>query len=279
MIEEALPFRLGFFCLRPIMNYIDTHSHLYSEEFLEDIDQVILRAKEAKVAKIILPNIDVDSIEQMISLSKKDNCFYPTLGLHPTSVDSNYLSQLKNIELYLQKVKIYAIGEIGIDLYWDKTYVNEQIHAFETQVQWAIDLDLPLIIHIRKGFEQTFESLGKLKDNLKSSNKKFSGVFHCFSGDRNQAKKAIEMGFKIGIGGVVTFKNASLAQIASEIDLKDIVLETDAPYLPPVPYRGMRNESSYIPIIAQKISEIKNIDIEEVASVTTKSAEEVFFLN
>ncbi len=261
------------------MNYIDTHSHLYSEEFLEDIDQVILRAKKAKVTKMILPNIDVDSIEPMISLSKKDNCFYPTLGLHPTSVDSNYLSQLKNIESYLQKVKIYAIGEIGIDLYWDKTYVNEQIHAFETQVQWAIDLDLPLIIHIRKGFEQAFESLGKLKHNLKSSNKKFSGVFHCFSGDRNQAKKAIEMGFKIGIGGVVTFKNASLAQIVREIDLKDILLETDAPYLSPAPYRGMRNESSYIPIIAQKISEIKSIDIEEVASVTTKSADEVFSLN
>lgn len=261
------------------MNYIDTHSHLYSQEFLEDIDQVILRAKEAKVTKIILPNIDVDSIEPMLSLNKKDESFYPTLGLHPTSVDSNYLNLLTNIESYIEKTKIYAIGEIGIDLYWDKTFVNEQFHAFETQVQWAIDLNLPLIIHVRKGFEQIFESLNKLKNNLKSPNKKFSGVFHCFSGDRNQAKKVIEMGFKIGVGGVITFKNASLAQIVSEIELEDILLETDAPYLSPVPYRGMRNESSYIPVIAQKISEIKNIYIEEVASVTTKNAEEVFSLS
>ena len=261
------------------MNYVDTHSHLYSQEFSEDIDRVILRAKEEKVTKIILPNIDVESIEPMLSLSKKDGCFFPTLGLHPTSVDSNYQTQLQTIKSYIDKIKIYAIGEIGIDLYWDKTYINEQIEAFETQVGWAIELNQPLIIHVRKGFEQTFSSLNKLKQTLKTKDKKFSGVFHCFSGDKNQAIKAIEMGFKIGVGGVVSFKNASLAQIVNDIDLKDILLETDAPYLSPIPFRGKRNESSYIPIIAQKIAEIKNIDIEQVAKITTQTAEEVFSLS
>lgn len=258
------------------MQFIDTHSHLYSEEFKEDISDAILRAKQAKVNKILLPNIDIASIEPMLELCKMDDCFFPMLGLHPTSIDKTYLDQLREIELLLDKVNICAIGEIGIDLYWDKTFIEEQISAFEIQAHWAMDRNLPLVIHVRKGFEEVLQSLEKLQKEIKGSNKKLKGVFHCFSGDLNQAKKVIEMGFKIGIGGVVTFKNAKLADIVSEIDIEDILLETDSPYLAPTPYRGKRNESSYIPIIAEKISQIKNISLQEVASITTNSAQELF---
>ena len=258
------------------MQFIDTHSHLYSEEFKEDISDAILRAKQAKVNKILLPNIDIASIEHMLELCKMDDCFFPMLGLHPTSIDKTYLDQLREIELLLDKVNICAIGEIGIDLYWDKTFIEEQISAFEIQAHWAMDRNLPLVIHVRKGFEEVLQSLEKLQKEIKGSNKKLKGVFHCFSGDLNQAKKVIEMGFKIGIGGVVTFKNAKLADIVSEIDIEDILLETDSPYLAPTPYRGKRNESSYIPIIAERISQIKNISLQEVASITTNSAQELF---
>lgn len=269
---------MGLFLFLQNMNFIDTHAHLYSEEFSQDIDQVILRAKKENITKIILPNIDSLSIEPMLSLCEKDTCFYPALGLHPTSIDANFEKELSTIKTFINKTKIYAIGEIGIDLYWDKTFINEQITAFEAQVKWAIELDLPLIIHVRKGFEQTFASLNKLKENLKTKEKKYSGVFHCFSGDKNQAKKAIEMGFKIGVGGVVSFKNASLAEIVKDLDLKDILLETDAPYLSPVPFRGKRNESSYIPLIANQIAKIKDVGIEEVALTTTQSTLETFRL-
>lgn len=258
------------------MQFIDTHSHLYSEEFKEDISDAILRAKQAKVNKILLPNIDIASIEHMLELCKMDDCFFPMLGLHPTSIDKTYLDQIREIELLLDKVNICAIGEIGIDLYWDKTFIEEQISAFEIQAHWAMDRNLPLVIHVRKGFEEVLQSLEKLQKEIKGSNKKLKGVFHCFSGDLNQAKKVIEMGFKIGIGGVVTFKNAKLADIVSEIDIEDILLETDSPYLAPTPYRGKRNESSYIPIIAERISQIKNISLQEVASITTNSAQELF---
>ncbi|MDD2191972.1 MAG: TatD family hydrolase [Bacteroidales bacterium] len=258
------------------MNFIDTHSHLYAQEFKEDISQTILRAKEANVNKILLPNIDIASIEPMLELCKLDDCFHPMLGLHPTSVDNTYLDQLREIELLLDKVNICAIGEIGIDLYWDKTFIEEQTIAFERQVHWAMDRNLPLVIHVRKGFEEVFQSIERLKKEIKGCDKSLKGVFHCFSGDLNQAKKVIEMGFKIGIGGVLTFKNAKLADIVREIDIEHILLETDAPYLAPSPFRGKRNESSYIPIIAEKISEIKNIRIEEVASITTNSAQKLF---
>lgn len=258
------------------MYFVDTHSHLYSEEFSEDISDAIIRAKDSNVNKILLPNIDLLSIEPMIELCKKDNIFAPMLGLHPTSIDNSFEDKLNRIELLLDKVNICAIGEIGIDLYWDRTYINEQIIAFERQVQWAYERNLPLVIHIRKGFDEVFKSLIGLQNNIKGNNHLFKGVFHCFSGDLNQAKKVIELGFKIGIGGVVTFKNAKIAEIVKEIDIKNILLETDSPYLAPIPYRGKRNESSYIPLIAQKISEIKNISLEEVAFQTTKSAEELF---
>lgn len=259
-----------------LMYFIDTHSHLYSEEFSEDISEVITRAKDSKVEKILLPNIDLSSIEPMLELCKKGSCFYPMLGLHPTSIDYSFEEKLQVIEKKLDKIKIYAVGEIGIDLYWDKTFIKEQIAAFERQVKWALDKNLPLVIHVRKGFEETIDSLKKLRKGIKDPSKLYKGVFHCFSGDLQQAKKVIEMGFKIGIGGVVTFKNAKLAEIVKEIEIENILLETDSPYLSPVPYRGKRNESSYIPLIAQKISEIKDISIEEVAFSTTNSAEKIF---
>lgn len=258
------------------MHFIDTHSHLYNKVFTEDIDKVILRAKEAKVEKILLPNIDIDSIEPMLELAKRDSCFHTMLGLHPTSVNGNYKKQLDTIESLLNTTNICAIGEIGIDLYWDRTYIEEQIIAFERQIYWALDLDLPLVIHVRKGFEETFQLLEKIENKIKGNGKSLRGVFHCYSGDLNQAKKVIDMGFKIGIGGVVTFKNAKLASIVREIGIEHILLETDAPYLAPTPYRGKRNEGSYIPIIAEKISEIKKISIEEVASITSNTAEELF---
>ncbi|MFA6806062.1 MAG: TatD family hydrolase [Bacteroidales bacterium] len=258
------------------MQFIDTHSHLYAEEFLEDIDQVILRAKEANISKILLPNIDLASIKPMLELCNKDKCFYPMLGLHPTSIDNSYIDQLDKIEALLDKVDICAIGEIGIDLYWDKTYIDEQIIAFERQIKWALNKNLPLVIHVRKGFEEAFQSLDKIKKEIKGTSKSLRGVFHCFSGDINQARKVIEMGFMIGIGGVVSFKNAKLAEIVKEIDIENILLETDAPYLAPTPFRGKRNESSYIPIIGEKISEIKNISIEDIASITSNSAEKLF---
>ncbi len=261
------------------MNFIDTHSHLYSEEFSEDISETIIRAKEKNVTKILLPNIDVSSIEPMLELCKKDNCFYPMLGLHPTSINSDFETQLKTIESYLDRIKICAIGEIGIDLYWDKTFIGEQIIAFEEQILWAIERDLPMAIHIRKGFDEAMLSLNKLSVKIKNPEKLYKGVFHCFGGDLRQARKVIEMGFKIGIGGVVTFKNAKLADVVKEINLEDILLETDSPYLSPTPYRGKRNESSYIPIIARKISEIKGLSIDEVALITTETAEKTFFLS
>jgi TatD DNase family protein len=261
------------------MNFIDTHSHLYSEEFASDIDQVLLRAKESKVNKILLPNIDLLSIGPMLSLCKgREGFLFPMLGLHPTSVGSDFEHQLNIIESYLDKVNICAIGEIGIDLYWDKTFIKEQKIAFEKQILWSIERNLPMAIHIRKGFDQAFEVFNKVKHNLKTNDNPFKGVFHCFSGDLNQANKVIQMGFKLGIGGVVSFQNAKLAEIVREVELKDILLETDAPYLAPTPYRGKRNESSYIPFIAQKIAQIKAIDIEEVALITTNTAQEVFSL-
>lgn len=261
------------------MHFIDTHSHLYSEEFALDIDQVLLRAKESKVNKILLPNIDLQSIQPMLNLCEnREGFLFPMLGLHPTSVSSDIEYQLNIIESYLDKVNICAIGEIGMDLYWDKTFINEQKIAFEKQILWSIGRNLPMAIHIRKAFDEAFEVLNKVKHNLKTKDKLYKGVFHCFSGDLNQANKAIQMGFKLGIGGVVSFQNAKLAEIVSKIDLKDILLETDSPYLAPTPYRGKRNESSYIPLIAKKIAQIKSIDIEEVALITTNSAQEVFSL-
>lgn len=259
------------------MRFIDTHSHHYSKRFEKDMEESIERALDKNIIKIMLPNIDRESIEPMFALADKYDIFHPMLGLHPTYVKENYEEELDYIESLLDKRKIYAIGEIGIDLYRDKTFVEEQIIAFERQIEWALDRELPLSIHMRKSFDEVYRSLMKFKDDERLIDKKFRGVFHCFGGDKRQADKIIELGFMLGIGGVVTFKNAGLADVVRDIDLEHIVLETDAPYLSPI--RGERNESAYIPIIAHRIAEIKGIRTKEVADITTQNAIDLFSLD
>jgi TatD DNase family protein len=251
--------------------FVDTHTHLYLEEFNTDIDAAIKRAVEAGANKFFLPNIDSTSVDVLHDLCKKypKQCF-PMMGLHPCSVKENYQDELNNVYQWLMTNKYYAVGEIGLDLYWDKTFIAQQIEAFEKQIQWALEFDLPIVIHCRNAFDEIYEVLSKAKKLPK-------GIFHCFSGNTEQANKVIDLGnFKLGIGGVVTFKNSGLDKVVEQIDLKHLVLETDSPYLSPVPYRGQRNESSYIRIIANKIAEIKNCNVGVVAEITTKNAIEIF---
>lgn len=256
------------------MNLTDTHTHLFASEFDEDRAEVVQRAINEGVTKCFLPNIDSSSVDPMLDLSKSfpNNCF-PLIGLHPCSVNKNFKEELEAIKnwLFEKKEKFYGVGEIGIDLYWDKTFFEEQKEAFRTQVEWAKQLKLPAIIHTRNSFNEANEIVKELKD------KYLKGIFHCFSGTLEDANKIIELGdFKMGIGGVLTFKNSGLDKIVEAIDLKHFVLETDSPYLAPVPYRGKRNESSYLKIIAEKIAAIKNITLDEVAEVTTGNAKEIF---
>ncbi len=222
---------------------------------------------------MLLPDIDSSSIGDMLALSDAfpQNCF-PMIGLHPTSVKANYLDELAIVEKWILERKFYGIGECGIDLYWDKTYVYEQEFVFRHHIDLARTYNLPLIVHTRESFNQVIEIL---KDVNKSD---LHGIFHCFSGSVEQARQAIKYGFSLGLGGVITFKNNKMQETLKHIELKHLVLETDAPFLAPVPYRGKRNEPSYIPLIAQKVAEIKGITIEEVAEATTANAERIFRL-
>lgn len=249
----------------------DTHTHLYASEFDTDRKQVVESAIASGVKKFFLPNIDSSSVEGMIALCNQfpENCF-PMMGLHPTSVKENYEEELGKLKPHFSKRKMYAVGEIGIDLYWDKTFFAQQQQAFETQIKWANEFSLPIVIHSRNSFNEIVEVLQKNK------NENLHGIFHCFSGSKEQAEKAISLGFKLGIGGVLTYKNSGLGQAIADIEMKHLVLETDSPYLTPVPYRGKRNESGYITLVAQKLAEIKNISIEEVAEITNSNAVEVF---
>jgi len=249
----------------------DTHTHLYASEFDSERTQMLERAIAAGVNKFFLPNIDSSSVEGMFALCEQfpENCF-PMMGLHPTSVKENFEEELQKLKHYFGKKKMYAVGEIGIDLYWDKTFFPQQQQAFETQIKWANEFSLPIVIHSRNSFDEIVEVLEKNK------NENPHGIFHCFSGTKEQAEKAIALGFKLGIGGVLTYKNSGLPQAIADIDLKHLVLETDSPYLTPVPHRGKRNESLYITLVAQKLAEIKNITVKEVAEVTTANAKEVF---
>ncbi len=253
------------------MPLTDTHTHLYASEFDNDRKQVVESAIAAGVKKFFLPNIDSSSVNGMFELCNQfpENCF-PMMGLHPTSVKENYEEELEKLKTYFSKRKMYAVGEIGFDLYWDKTFFQQQQRAFETQIKWAKEFSLPIVIHSRNSFIEIVEVLQKNK------NENPHGIFHCFSGSKEQAKQAISLGFKLGIGGVLTYKNSGLGQAIADIDLKHLVLETDSPYLTPVPYRGKRNESGYITLVVQKLAEIKNISVEEVAEVTTANAIEVF---
>ncbi len=250
----------------------DTHTHLYSEQFKDDIDVVINNCIDNGIERLFLPNIDSSSINGMMELAKNypNNCF-PMMGLHPTSVKENYKEELALIEEWLSKRQLCAVGEIGIDLYWDKTHLKEQQNAFRYQIELAKKHNLPFVIHCRDSFDEIFEILDEMNDD------KMRGIFHCFTGDLEQANHIINYGgFKLGIGGVVTFKNSGLDKTVEQIDLMHLVLETDSPYLAPTPFRGKRNESTYIYNIAEKVADIYNLPIEEVAKLTTDNSKEVF---
>ena len=255
------------------MKIIDTHTHLYLNQFKDDIDKVIQRSIDKGINKFIFPAITSTHFDEMHDLKNKyPGSIYLMSGLHPTNVKENYKEELEFVVNSLKSHSYVAIGEIGIDLYWDKTYLKQQQDAFEFQIRLAIKNDLPIVIHCREAFDEIFEILDK--ENCT----KLRGVFHCFTGTLEQANRAIRLGFKLGIGGVVTFKNGGIDKFLSQIDLKHIVLETDSPYLAPVPFRGKRNESSYITYVIDKLSEIYGLPIKEIASVTTKNAEKVFAL-
>lgn len=254
------------------MTFIDTHAHLYAKEFNDDRDEMIKRAIDKGVTKLLLPNIGLSSIEEMEKLVENyPGICYSMMGVHPCDVEKDWKTQLDKIKTYYQKGKHIAIGEIGIDLYWDTSLQKEQTECFQAQIQWAKEENLPIVIHCRNSFDEIFEVLNRENDD------QLYGVFHCFTGTKEQAEKIINYkGFKLGIGGVVTFKNSGLDKVLEDVDLEHLVLETDAPYLSPSPYRGKRNESAYIPLIAEKLAEIYNVEVEEIAKITTKNALEVF---
>ena len=252
---------------------IDTHSHIYSEEFDADRSEVIRRAQEAGVTKIIMPNVDSESFPRMLETERMlpDVC-HAAIGLHPTSVKENYQDEMALVKSELERRKYIAVGEIGIDLYWDKTFYNEQVTALQTQVQWALDYNLPVIIHVRDSHNETIEALQIFK------NKGLKGVFHCFTGGKKEANEIFELGdFLLGIGGVVTFKNSGLAENLKDIPLDKLVLETDAPYLSPTPFRGKRNEPSYTALVRDKLAEVYRVSVEEIDKITTRNAEKLFF--
>lgn len=249
----------------------DTHTHIYYNIRTEKMQEQIDRCKANNITRLFLPNVDVESID-LISDSIQaypENC-YAMLGLHPCSVKEDYLEQLSKIQEASKNMPVYAIGEIGMDLYWDTSTKEWQQEAFKLQIQWAKSLDLPINIHCREAFDETFEILEELKDE------KLRGIFHCFTGNLEQAHRAINLGFKLGIGGVVTFKKAGLDKVVKEIDLEHIVLETDSPYLAPSPYRGKENESSYLLYVAQKVADLHEISLEKVADITTKNSIDIF---
>lgn len=251
--------------------FIDTHTHLYLENFDEDRKQIIERCLQSNVHKLYLPNIDLSTIEAVkgLAINYPDNCF-PMNGLHPCYVTHDVEEVLPKIKAEFDNFSYCAVGEIGIDFYWDTTFTEEQILAFKQQIAWSKELNIPFVIHSRSSLDLTIRIVAD------SACKPNQCIFHCFDGKIEQANKIIEMGMKMGIGGPVTHKKSKLVDVIKQIDLDHIVLETDSPYLAPSPYRGQRNESSYIPLIAKRIAEIKNITVEEVAEITTKNSMEIF---
>lgn len=249
----------------------DTHAHIYTEEFDADREDMLRRCDEQGVNKIFMPNVDHASIDRMMEVELKHphRCL-PMMGLHPCSVKKEFAKELYLVEQWLAKRKFSAIGEMGTDLHWDKTFWEQQKEAFGIQVNWAKQYNLPIVIHSRESIDETIELL---EPHL---NGKLTGIFHCFSGNLEQAKKIVAMGFYLGIGGVVTFKNGGLDKVLPEIDIKHLVLETDSPYLAPVPHRGKRNEPSYLTLVAEKIVELKKITFEELAQCTTANSQKIF---
>jgi TatD DNase family protein len=254
------------------MYFIDTHTHLYSTEFDSDRTEMVENAIKAGVKKLLLPNIDVASIEPMYELCKQfpANCF-PMMGLHPGYVTENWEQDLVIIRKALDENKHIAIGEIGMDLYWDKTFIEEQKMAFRIQIEWAKEFKLPIVIHAREAFDEIFEILDELNDAT------LTGVFHCFTGTFEQVQKIQSYGgFYFGIGGVLTYKKSDLPSVLVDIPLEQILLETDAPYLPPTPHRGKRNESKFLLHVAEKVAEVKNCSLIEVARITSENAQQLF---
>lgn len=249
----------------------DTHTHLYSEEFDQDRSEMMQRALNAGVSRFFVPAIDSTCTQAMYDLERDypENVFL-MMGLHPTYVKDNYEAELAHVATELAKRKFYAIGEIGIDLYWDKTHLKEQQNAFRQQIQWAKQYQLPIVIHCRDAFDEIFEILEEEKSP------ELFGIFHCFTGTYEQALQAISYNMLLGIGGVVTFKNGKIDQFLDRIDLQHLVLETDSPYLAPIPFRGKRNESSYTANVAAKLATIYNCSVEEIAAITTANSKRVF---
>lgn len=253
------------------MNLVDTHSHIYLDEFAQDQAEMLQRAENEGVSTILLPAIDSNTHTQMLQLEAQ----YPTscrsmMGLHPCYVKENYREELAIVQDYLEKRPFCAIGEIGLDFYWDKTFTDQQYTAFHQQIEWALAYGLPIAIHSRNATDECLEVVAAhQKGNLR-------GVFHCFSGDEKQARKAADLGFYLGIGGVLTFKNSGLDKVMEHTDLAQVILETDAPYLAPIPYRGKRNEPAYLKYVVTKLAQLKGISEEEVAAITTANAGKLF---
>lgn len=253
------------------MKFTDTHTHLYDEQLSTDEVEMIQRAIDAGVSKMYMPNCDSSTIEGMMRIAAKypQHCF-PMMGLHPCYVKENYKEELAIVNEQLSKGKFYAVGEIGLDYYWDLTFKEQQIAAFEQQIEWALQHKLPIIIHCRESLQDCIDIVKRKQNGT------LKGIFHCFSGNEHEAMQIVELGMYLGIGGVLTFKNSKLPDAIKNISIDNMVLETDAPYLAPTPYRGKRNESSYIPLVAEKLAEIKQMPIEEIATITTRNSDKIF---
>lgn len=253
------------------INIIDTHCHLYSEDFENDIGLVVQRAQQAGVRQFYMPNIDSTSITGMLQLEKQfPQVCIPMMGLHPCYVKENYKDELQIVETWLKQRSFAAVGEIGLDFYWDKTFSDQQYEAFHQQIVWAKQYSLPIVIHTREAMHQCIDVVKQHKGE------RLNGIFHCFGGSVDEAKQIIDLGFYLGIGGVITYKKSGLKETLKEIDLQYLVLETDAPYLTPVPFRGKRNESAYLEYVIETLAEVKNVSVEEVAAITTANANFVF---
>jgi TatD DNase family protein len=253
------------------LEFIDTHTHFYLEHFDKDREQAFNTARSLNVKKMLMPNVDVSTIEAMLEVASQfaGDCL-PMMALHPTSVKEDYQQQLQIITEYLRQGGYCAIGETGLDMYWDTTFIEQQQTSFRKHIELSLELDLPLVIHSRNSLQEIFDVM----DEYKGSDLK--GVFHCFPGDIQQAEKVLKMGFMLGIGGVVTYKNSMMARVVEHTGIEHLLLETDSPYLPPVPHRGKRNESSFLPLIAQKIAELKQLPLQTVANTTTENAKRLF---
>jgi TatD DNase family protein len=253
--------------------YIDTHTHIYLDEFKEDIDEVIAQAVKAGVTRMLLPNVDLTTADAMLTLANRypEHCL-PMMGLHPTSVKGDVHEILPRIRQVFKNKSPNAIGESGIDLYWDKTFFLQQVISFKTHIEWALELDLPLVVHARNSLEEIMQVLEPYR------NQGLKGIMHCFPGTVDDARWFTEFGLLLGIGGVVTYKKSEMAQVVQQIELHHLVMETDAPYLPPVPFRGKRNMPAYLPYIAEKIAELKNVTPSMVAEITTENALKIFKL-